>query len=270
MAGMLEGQVAFVTGAGRGIGLAISKALADQGAAVALVARSAAQIDDAASAIRGEGGRALAIPADVTDTAHIQQVASLTERELGPVTLLVNNAGTPGPVGPDWEVDADDWWRCIEVTVRGAFLCAQAVLPEMLHRGSGRVINVASGTGTRAVPGLTATSVAKTALIRFSEGLAEETKDSGVSVFAIHPGAVHTQLTESYLQSPELDRWYPSLRRQLRTPPELVGELCVQIATGSCDQLSGRFLAVTEDVADLTSRADAIREKELYVLRLTT
>ena len=270
MAGVLDGQVAIVTGASRGIGLAISKALAGEGAAVAVVARSAPEINDAASTIRGEGGRALAIPADVTDPAHIQQVASITERELGPVTLVVNNAATPGPVGADWEVDADDWWRCIEVTVRGAFLCTQVVLPEMLKRGSGRVINVASSTGTRAVPGLTATSVAKTALIRFSEGLAEETKDSGVSVFAIHPGAVHTQLTESYLQSPELGRWNPSLRQRLTTPPELAGELCVRIATGSCDQLSGRFLAVTEDVAGLTSRADAIREKELYVLRLRT
>ena len=121
----IEGQVAMVSGAGRGIGLGLAKALAEAGAAVAVVARSQAEIHAAASKLESEGARAVALTADVTDAAQVQQAVEQAEQKLGPVTLLVNNAGTPGPVGPDWEIDADDWWRCIEVSVRGAFVCAQ-------------------------------------------------------------------------------------------------------------------------------------------------
>jgi len=104
MPGVLEGQVAIVSGGGRGIGLAIAHALAEAGAAVAVVARSESELTAAASTVRRTGSRALALPADVTDMARIRQVVDRTEQELGPVTLLVNNAGTPGPVGPDWEM----------------------------------------------------------------------------------------------------------------------------------------------------------------------
>jgi NAD(P)-dependent dehydrogenase (short-subunit alcohol dehydrogenase family) len=202
MADVLEGQVAIVSGGGRGIGFAIAQALGAAGAAVALIARSEAELHAAASTVRSMGSRALPLPADVTDGVGVRQVVEQTERELGPVTLLVNNAGTPGSVGPDWEVDAAEWWRCIEVSVRGAFLCTQAVLPLMLARGSGRIINVASLTGVRPRPFLTGTSVAKTALIRFAEGLAAETQDRGIQVFAIHPGAVRTDMIAAYLQAP--------------------------------------------------------------------
>lgn len=215
MISVLEGQVAIVSGGGRGIGFAIAKAVAEAGAAVAVVARSPAEIHAAASTIHHTGGRALALTADVTDAAQIQRVADRTERELGPVTLLVNNAGTPGPVGPDWEVDAVDWWRSIAVSVRGAFVCTQATLPRMLSRSKGRIINVASRTGVGPRPFLTATSVAKTALIRFAEGLAVETQGRGVSVFAIHPGAVRTNLLTSYLQAQALSNGY---RRGIRRP----------------------------------------------------
>jgi NAD(P)-dependent dehydrogenase (short-subunit alcohol dehydrogenase family) len=174
-------------------------------------------------------------------------------------------------VGPDWEVDAAEWWRCIEVSVRGAFLCTQAVLPLMLARGSGRIINVASLTGVGPRPFLTGTSVAKTALIRFAEGLAAETQDRGIQVFAIHPGAVRTDMIAAYLQAPDSAQWVPGLHRapdSFWSPPELAGRLCVRLATGGYDQLSGRFLSIADDLDDLLSRAEVIRDNELYVLRL--
>ena len=273
MTGTLDGQVAIVSGGGRGIGLATAKTLAEAGAAVAVVARSEPHINDAASAIRRRGGRALAMAADVTDTARVQEVVDRTERELGPVTLLVNNAGTPGPVGPDWEVDATDWWRCIEVSVRGAFVCSQAALPRMLSRGNGRIINVASRTGVGPRAFLTGTSVAKTALIRFAEGLAAETQERGISVFAIHPGAVRTDMIAAYLDAPGSAQWLPALHEapaDFWAPPEAAGALCVRLATGEYDRLSGRFLAVTDNLDDLVARLAEIQQKELYVLRLRT
>jgi NAD(P)-dependent dehydrogenase (short-subunit alcohol dehydrogenase family) len=273
MTGVLDGQVAIVSGAGRGIGLAIAKTLAEAGAAVALVARTEADITLAASTIQRAGGRAMPFAADVTHITDIREVVDRTERDLGPVTLLVNNAGTPGPVGPDWEIDAAEWWRCVEVSVHGAFVCSQAVLPRMLSRGRGRIINVASRTGIGPRAFLTGTSVAKTALIRFAEGLAAETEARGISVFAIHPGAVRTDMIAAYLRAPGSAQWLPALHKapeDFWSPPEAAGALCVRLATGDYDRLSGRFLAITDKLDDLLARVEEIQQKELYVLRLPT
>jgi NAD(P)-dependent dehydrogenase (short-subunit alcohol dehydrogenase family) len=183
-----------------------------------------------------------------------------TARQFGPVSLLINNAGTPGPVGSDWEVDAAAWWECIEVIVRGAFLCTQAVLPGMLARGGGRIIQMASVSGTRAFPAMTATSVAKTALIRMTEGLAQSAGPKGVAAFAIHPGIVKTRLLDSYgLTIPE----------SMFAPPERAGDLCVRLASGRYDALSGRFLTITDDLDALVARADELAAHEQLLLRIT-
>lgn len=212
MARELTGQVAIVTGAGRGIGRAIAEALAAAGASVSIVARTTDQLQETATAISKSGGRALVTTADVTDASAITRAVVETEHAFGPISLLVNNAGTPGPVGPDWEVNADEWWECIEVSVRGAFLFSQAVLPGMIDRQTGRIVNMASATGIAPRPYITATSVAKTAIIRLSEGLAEAAKDTGVTVFAIHPGLVRTDLTEAYLEAPATEQWMPAFK----------------------------------------------------------
>jgi len=130
----------------------------------------------------------IALPVDVTVAAAVGAAVSETASKLGPVTLLVNDAGTPGLAGLDWQVDPDEWFECVEVIVRGAFLLCRAVVPGMIARGSGRIINIASITGIRARPPITATSVAKTALIRLSESLALQLSEHGIHVFAIHPG----------------------------------------------------------------------------------
>jgi NAD(P)-dependent dehydrogenase (short-subunit alcohol dehydrogenase family) len=246
-------------GAGRGIGRAIALALAAEGAAVAVFARTEPEIAETASLISDAGGRAIALQLDVKDAAGVRVAVEETARKLGPVTLLVNNAGTPGPAGLDWEVDAEAWFECIEVIVRGAFLLCQAVAPGMIARGSGRIINVASISGTRAFPPITATSVAKTALIRFSEGLAAQLDAHGVRVFAIHPGVVRTRLLESYgLHLPE--EWYVG--------PERAGSLCARLASGRYDRLSGRFLSIDQDLEGLLNRADEITARELHTLRI--
>jgi NAD(P)-dependent dehydrogenase (short-subunit alcohol dehydrogenase family) len=177
------------------------------------------------------------------------------------VTLVVNNAGTPGPAGLDWEVDPTVWFECIDVIVRGALLLSQAVVPGMIAHGSGRIINIGSISGTRAFPAITATSIAKTALIRFSEGLAIQLEKKGICVFAIHPGIVHTQLLDSYgLQIPE-ERF---------VGPERAGLLCALLASGRYDTLSGRFLSVDDDLEELLGRLGEIAKRELYTLRLNT
>ena len=143
----LRGQVAIVTGGGRGLGRTFAHALAAAGAAVAVVARSSDELAEVVASIRELGRRATAITGDVTDRQAVEHVVHETERQLGPVDLLVNNAAILRTPGPLWEVDPDEWWRTMEVNVRGPFLCARAVLPGMIERGRGRIINVASGAG---------------------------------------------------------------------------------------------------------------------------
>ena len=261
----LQGQVAIVTGAGRGVGWAIAEALAAEGAAVALAARSEPELAEAARQL----GRAVAVPTDVTRPADVARLVETAERELGPPTLLVAGAGTWDHVGPAWEGDPEAWWRDVEVTLRGAYLCARAVLPGMVARGTGRIVALASYAANQPRPYSSGYASGKAALLRFVDSLAAEVADRGVSVFAVTPGFVQTKLVEDVARSPAGRRWLPELaERQDVLEPERAGRLVVELATGRADALSGRFLHVLDDLDDLVARADEIAREDLYALRL--
>jgi NAD(P)-dependent dehydrogenase (short-subunit alcohol dehydrogenase family) len=250
-------------------------ALAKAGAAVAVVARSSDQLAGTVALIEEAGGHAIAITADVTDEQAVERMVAETEQQLGPVDLLVNNAGHPGEVGATWEVDPDAWWRCIEVNLRGPFLCARAVVPGMIARHRGRIVTTASHTGLGVWPGLSGYAISKTAVIRLCETLAAETKEHSIAVFAIHPGGVKTALTASQFRSEAARKWFPEIYDYVAQggsgrPPELAADLVVFLASGRVDALSGCFISVRDDVAEMVSRAQEIREGELYTLRLRT
>ena len=268
----LRGQVAIVTGAGRGLGRATALALARARARVGVVARSEEQLAETVRGVTEAGGEALAFVADVTDAEAVERMARKVERTLGPVDLLVNNAGTTGPLGPIWEADPDDWWHSIEVNLRGPYLCSHALLPGMIERRHGRIINVSTNAATVAVAHMGAYVIAKTALIRFTENLAAELLNSGVSVFAISPGAVRTAMTEHVLESEAGKKWLPWFRklfdRGRDVPPEKAAQLVVQLASGRADALSGLFIDVSDDLANLLERLDEIKSDNLYTLRV--
>ena len=266
----LEGQVALVTGAGRGIGRAIALALSDAGATVALCARSEEEASGVAGQIEGRGGHALAIRCDVTGRQEVQSMAAAVQEALGPVDLLVNNAGQFGPVGPLAATDPDEWWQALEVNLRGPLYCARAVLPGMLARGHGRIVNVSSGVGFAAIPMLSAYVVSKTALYRLSENLAAETRGHGVMVFAIDPGLVRTAISESALScgEPSIEQWFTdAFANQEDFSADSAATLVVYLASGAADVLSGRNIDVSGDVAQMVARAAEIEEHDLYVLR---
>src|SRR5205085_416863 len=130
----LTGHVALVTGSGRGIGRAIAQGLAAAGVSVALLARSADQLDETVGLITAVGGRACAYPADVTQRDAVRRAIAAIERDLGPLDLLVNNAGVSGPPGPAWGADPTEWRHCLEVNLLGPFNCCRLVLPGMVAR----------------------------------------------------------------------------------------------------------------------------------------
>ena len=265
----LEGVTAIVTGGGRGIGRAIALQLGRAGAAVAVAARSTGEIDEVADAIAQSGGRALAVPTDVTERESVDALVNAVEGTFGPPSLLVNNAGSWLQVGPVAECDPDAWWGDLEVNVKGTFLCIRAVLPGMLQRGAGRIVNVSSYAAIWPSPYLTAYASAKAAVLRLTDSLAAELDGSGVLVFAITPGFVRTRLVEEVAASSDGRCFLPQLaEREDALAPERAAELVAAAASGRLDGLAGRFLHVLDNVNDLVARADEITKQDLYVLRL--
>jgi 3-oxoacyl-[acyl-carrier protein] reductase len=249
----MDGQVALVTGGGRGIGAGIARELAGAGMRAAVSARSREQVEKVAREIDG-----LAVVADVSRRDDVDAMVAEVERKLGPIDLLVNNAGIAGWEGTAWEAPAESWWHVLEVNVLGAYLCCRAVVPGMIDRGHGRIVN--TGSGAAYLPGnrSSAYGSSKAALYRFGDTLAEQLKPHGIPVFTISPGLVRTEMTE--------DRFGDDAPW---TPPELAPQLVRVLASGRADKLTGRYIhAEHDDIEDLIRRADDIVENDLNAIRL--
>lgn len=267
----LSGETAIVTGASRGIGRAIVSTLVERGANVALWSRQRDQVAATARVMASKArGQISTRAVDVRRREQVEDGVNEAASRLGPITLLVNNAGTAGPAGTDWESDPDEWWQCVETTVRGSFLCARSVISGMVDQGRGRIVDVASVTGTSAFPVLSATSVAKSALIRHAENLAIATAETGVRVFALHPGTVDTELLASYRAHPQMAAYLDGLPAEMYSPPELAGEIVARIAAGELDALSGCFIDSTGDIDALVSRQHGPRSPDHLKLRLVS
>jgi NADP-dependent 3-hydroxy acid dehydrogenase YdfG len=201
----LAGQVAVVTGAGRGIGRAVAATLAREGAAVALAARSTAELEAVAREIGQAGGRALTMP---TDVRHEGAVEALARRVLGEwqrVDVLVNAAGV-ATFAPVTDSKLDDWDQMLAVNLRGAVLCCRAILPAMTARHRGTIINVGSVVTSRSLTGSAAYTASKYGLLGFSRVLAEEMRPHGVRVGVLSAGATATSLWDAMPAAPARDR----------------------------------------------------------------
>ena len=273
----LSATTALVTGGARGIGRAIALALAREGASVAITARSVDELDRTLDELRAIHDRTIAVRADITDRAAVDRMVAQTQALLGPIDFLVNNAGSAGVIGPIWETDPDDWWREVEVNLRGPLLCARAVLPGMVARRRGRIVNMASGVGLTPSPYTSAYACSKVALIRLTDSLQEATAQHGVMVFATGPGRVRTSMVDRMENSEAARRWiprvlpnHPDYAKMPWAPPESIADLCVRLARGDGDALAGRFIHVLYDFDEMRARAEEITRDDLYQLRLRT
>ena len=247
----LNGQIALVTGGGRGVGAFIARELAAAGARVAVSARTKHEVDEIAAEIAG-----LALVTNVTDPTAVEEMVERVETELGPIDLLVANAGRNVREPRAWEVDPDDWWNVVEVNVLGVYLCCRAVIPRMLARNDGRIVITGSGAAYLPHSGSTAYSASKAAIWRFGNVLAEQL-EGRIPVFVISPGLVRTEMTKA---APDDLPW---------TPPELAPRLVRALASGRADALTGRYIhAEHDDIDELIARADEIRERDLNSIRL--
>jgi NAD(P)-dependent dehydrogenase (short-subunit alcohol dehydrogenase family) len=273
---VLTDQIVLITGGSRGLGRAFAEALAGAGAHVVITARSAHELQHTVDTIRQHGGQATAMPIDVTEATAVQQAVTVIEDQIGSIDLLINNAGTFRAFGTLATIDPDDWWREVEINVRGPFLCTHAVLPGMIQRGRGRIINLASGAGLQPFETISAYNLSKTAVIRLTESTALETQAYGISVFAIHPGTVRTPMNAYVVESPIVAAQAPRVRQwfdqvyaaQQDTPILQAVELVLALARGQADTLTGCYISVEDDLNTLIEQADQIQETARRKLRM--
>jgi NAD(P)-dependent dehydrogenase (short-subunit alcohol dehydrogenase family) len=260
MAKELKGEVALVTGGGRGFGKVIALRFASAGAAIAVTARTQSELEQTVKEIEAAGGRGLAVPGDVTRPEDVARVAQTVKDSFGPVTLLVNNAGIPGPFAPTWAADPAEWWFAQEVHLKAMFLFNHEVLPDMIERRAGRIIVVSAMGSHRVDFAMSAYCVGKCSQNRLVQLMAAEVKEFGVSVFAIDPGFVATELAEMTMRDPGAQRWKPDMIERLKerkADPHAVKDFercakrCMDLASGRYDELSGSYSELQDDLDEM-------------------
>ena len=194
----LDGRRAVVTGGAQGIGRAIAERLAASGASVTLWDRDAAELGAAREALGPDTG---AVVVDVADAGSVERAAAETVGAAGGIDILVNNAGIAGPNAATWEYPVDEWRRVIEIDLNGVFYCCRAVVPHMIERGYGRIVNIASIAGKEGNPNASAYSAAKAGVIGLTKSLGKELADRDVAVNCITPAAARTRIFEQITQA---------------------------------------------------------------------
>jgi len=244
VAGSLEGRVAIVTGGGGGLAEGICATLAASGAAVAAVDQSLEKADRVAELAASSSARCIALEADVSDKASVQEMTERVSSELGGIDVLVNNAAIY-PLRPWTEIEEEEWDRVMAVNLKGHFLCARAAYPSMMERGHGRIINVASITFFIGWSGFLDYVSSKGAIIGFTRTLAREVGPDGITVNAISPGAFPTDAERVHPDQEALNRRIleqQSLKR--RGTPQDVGNLAAFLASDAASFITGQTIMI--------------------------
>lgn len=273
---VLEGTVAAVSGASRGIGRYLAELLAGHGASLALCARSERDLVELATRLEADHGvKVHAAPADVCDRHAVIAFAEEALRSLGPADVVINNAGALGPVGPVGDVDADLWEHAFRVNLIGTVNLTSAFLGPMVERRRGSIVNLSGGgVGGPNVPSrISAYTTSKAAVVALTEALARELEPHGVRANAVAPGAAPTSFMDPVLGAgPERggEHLYETTRRQREEPDllERFGELVLYLASDESAWLTGRLLSARwETVEYLRSRRERISGTSLFTMR---
>lgn len=280
----LAHRVAIITGAGRGIGRAIALAYAQEGAKLALAARTRSELEETAQQAEALGAEALLIPTDLSDQAQVDEMVRRTVDRYATIDILVNNAGIHGPVGPLQENDVSSWMRTFQVNVFGVFLCCRAVLPVMFQHNRGKIINMTGG-GVGLVSGTayrTAYHASKAAIIRLTEDLPLELVGTNIQVNVMGPGFHRTRMVaemwDGVAAAGVIER-FEATRQQafaqvlakfgtaVSVSMERATALAVFLGSDASGSLSGRCFEAVDDVLGLPPKIPAIMASDAYTLR---
>jgi 2-hydroxycyclohexanecarboxyl-CoA dehydrogenase len=241
----LRDKIAIITGAGRGLGRAVALAFGREGARVVLAGRTRGQVEHVAEELRSLKREALAIPTDVSEEGQVNELVKKTLETCGTIDILVNNAGARGPIGPVHQIPLDEWEKTLRINLTSAFLCSRAVIPVMMAKKAGKIINVTTTLTPR--PNLTPYMVAKAALTHFSKQLSRELKDFNIQVNAIHPGVMDTEMQAEIRKAGSkavgTDMFERLKEERMLHPPEEPAKLVLFLASAAADAITGEFLS---------------------------
>ncbi|NWF53415.1 MAG: SDR family oxidoreductase [Syntrophaceae bacterium] len=241
----LQNKVAIITGAGRGLGRSIALLFGKEGARVVLAATHPEEIEHVATELRVLRKQVLAVPTDVSDEEQVNRMVRKALDSFGTVDILVNNAGVRGPIAPIHEIPIAEWDHTLRVNLTSAFLCTKAVLPTMIEKKQGKIINIATTLTPR--PNLTAYMVAKAGMIHFTKQLSREVKEHNIQANCIHPGVMDTRMQEEIRQAgPKAigTDMFERLKEEgmLRSPDE-PARLVLFLASRAADGITGEYLS---------------------------
>lgn len=273
----LDGKVAIVTGANRGLGLEIARRFVQSGASIAVCARDDRLLDETKEKLRkycNAGQRVEAMAVDVSNREDVSRFITATLDRFGAIHVLVNNAGIYGPMDTIEKVDWDDWVRAIEINLFGSVLMCRAVLPTMKAQRKGKIIQLSGGGATNPLPRISAYAVSKAAVVRFVETLAEEVRGNGIDVNAIAPGALNTRLLDEVLAAGPEKVGEEFFRKSLRqkesggAPLKAGADLAAFLASDKSEGITGRLISAMWD--NWTHWGEHIQElnsSDVYTLR---
>jgi NAD(P)-dependent dehydrogenase (short-subunit alcohol dehydrogenase family) len=249
----LQGQVAIITGGGRGIGKAAAEELAAMGASVIITARSAAQIESVAAEIRATGAEAAAFPCDVADRAQVDALTKKVLDQYGKIDIVVNNAGVIWPVDNLVQSDPEAWAYNIQVNLLGPYYLVRNVLPIMVEQHYGRIVNVSSGAAINPIVGASAYSTAKAGMDMFTRAVAQELVESGVSITSFHPGMVDTEMqvdlrsVDTADATFDLSRFHSAYEEGRLRSPVAVSHAITWLAGPWSGEHSGKIFKITDE-----------------------
>lgn len=276
----LSGQSAIVTGASLGLGRAIARTFVREGASVLLIARGEADLDDARNELTtmaGPGQAVTSMAADISVATTGPAAAARVAQLPGRFSILVNNAGVIGPIGAFDAADLDTWLHAVEINFLGAIRMCHAVLPRFRAQQFGRIINVSGGGATSPRPNFSAYAAAKTALVRFTETLAEEVRDQDITANAVAPGALNTRMLDDVIRAgatrtgDDVQREAEAQQRNGGASPDHAAALVAFLASADSGQITGRLISARWDPWEqLAERSDELNDTDIYTLRRIT
>ena len=269
---LLKDKNVILTGAGRGIGQVIAEIFAEEGATIALLSRTKEELEETLGLVKSKSPLSFICVTDISDEKQIREAYSKIKCKFSSIEVLINNAGVQGPIGKFHENDFQTWEQNIHINLFGTALLTHLVLPEMIRQMSGKIINMSGGGSTSPRPNFSAYAVSKTAIVRFTETLAEEYRDHNIDINAVAPGAINTQMLEEVIASGLLAGMELSDAKKRKNnggnDPQVAASLFSYLASNLSDGISGKLISAPWDPWESDGFRNQIKvDKDLGTLR---